>query len=311
LRLEAILQAQDGRADAALDAGRGILNVGRSIGDEPCTISQLVRFACAAIAIQSLERTLAQGQPTEEALQAAQKLLEEEAAEPSLLIAARGERAGQHRLAEALARGEAKFSTVAGSKESMADVLGRILTRRYHPSLLRLLNEFVEIAKLPVEQQAERLKQLDQAVRQARAEGDLLVGLLMPAVVKIAEAFRRTQAQLRCAAVALAAERYRLAHGHWPETPDALLAGKYLQKLPADPFDGKPLRFRARDDGLIIYSVGPDEQDNGGRLDRQKPLAPGTDLGFRLWNVDRRRQPSAELVPPPAEEIQPPPGADK
>ena len=52
----------------------------------------------------------------------------------------------------------------------------------------------------------------------------------------------------------------------------------------------------------VFYTSVPDGQDNGGNLNRDRPLDPGTDLGFRLWDVARRRQPAppgnAEGTPP-------------
>jgi hypothetical protein len=42
----------------------------------------------------------------------------------------------------------------------------------------------------------------------------------------------------------------------------------------------------------------PAGRDNGGSLERERPLAPGTDLGYRLWDVDRRRQPAPAPVNP-------------
>jgi hypothetical protein len=44
------------------------------------------------------------------------------------------------------------------------------------------------------------------------------------------------------------------------------------------------------DDGVVIYSVGADGKDNGGKLDKN-PTKDGTDRGFRLWDVPKRRQP--------------------
>jgi hypothetical protein len=127
----------------------------------------------------------------------------------------------------------------------------------------------------------------------------------VPAVNKVAEASRRVQADQRCALVALAAERYRRDHGRWPASLDQL-APDYLKAVPADPYDGKPLRYQRRPDGVIIYSVGPDREDNGGALNRSRPLDKGIDYGFRLWDVDRRRQPAAEVLPPPVENFAPP-----
>jgi hypothetical protein len=45
--------------------------------------------------------------------------------------------------------------------------------------------------------------------------------------------------------------------------------------------------------------VGPDGKDNGGKIDPQMPHREGADLGFRLWEVAKRRQPPQP--PKPAE----------
>ena len=61
--------------------------------------------------------------------------------------------------------------------------------------------------------------------------------------------------------------------------------------MPADPFDGAPLRLRRVPGGLVVYTVGPDGVDDGGSLDPGRLVEPGTDLGFRLWDVVARRRP--------------------
>ncbi len=42
---------------------------------------------------------------------------------------------------------------------------------------------------------------------------------------------------------------------------------------------------------VALYALGPDRRDDGGTLDRANPNAEGSDLGVRLWDVARRRQP--------------------
>jgi hypothetical protein len=64
-----------------------------------------------------------------------------------------------------------------------------------------------------------------------------------------------------------------------------------LAEVPTDPFADAPLRFRRTKDGIMIYSVGYDGQDNGGKLENNG-MIPGTDLGVRLWDVSKRRQPA-------------------
>jgi hypothetical protein len=103
----------------------------------------------------------------------------------------------------------------------------------------------------------------------------------------------REHASLRCAVAALAAERYRRRYGRWPDQLSALVP-EFLSAVPLDPFDGAPLRPRRTDDGLVIYSLGADRQDNGGSINRDDVGVDGTDLGLRVWDVGKRRQPAPE-----------------
>src|SRR5207302_3333920 len=121
-------------------------------------------------------------------------------------------------------------------------------------------------------------------------ERSRLDGNVMPAVKIIGEADRRVQANLRCAVAALAAERYRLGQNRWPESLEVLVKAGLLDAVPTDPFDGKPLRLKHTIDGLVIYSVGQNHLDDGGKIDRHHPSDRATDVGFRLWDDGRRRQ---------------------
>jgi hypothetical protein len=303
LRFDATLRAHDGDADQALASGRAILNTGRSMGDEPGTIAQLVRIACRALAVASIERTLAQGQPSEAALDALQQLLHDEAAHPLLWIAARGERAGLDHLMQAVLAGEVKLSHFTrDSGLSFLEALalytpGEIKTQR--AALLRHLTQLVEAARLPVEQQVRRLEQLQATVK----EQPPLVRLFTPALEKVAAACQRSQALMHCAIVAVAAERYRRAYQSWPDALAALQTAGFLAKLPADPFNGASLRLGRLGDGIVIYSLGPDGKDDGGKLDRRARPPAGADVGLRLWDVPARRQPPLDKGPgPPAPE---------
>jgi hypothetical protein len=163
--------------------------------------------------------------------------------------------------------------------------------------MLRWLNEAVEVAKLPPREREPRQKQLHQRFN---ADAPVLARLLMHVVRQASDAEGRSLALTRCAIAAVAVERYRLEHGYWPRAL-ADLEGKQLAKVPLDPYDGQPLRYRPppllgfsrSPKNIVIYSIGPDGEDNGGKLDRAFPTQPGIDIGFRLWNVRDRRQPPA------------------
>jgi competence protein ComGC len=166
------------------------------------------------------------------------------------------------------------------------------------PECLRLMTQAVEAAKLPPEQQAQAFKEIEQATRKSNA---IVVKLFMPAVGKVSEANRRTRANMRCALVGIAAERYRLAHDEWPASLEELAKKGWIASVPADPYEGLPLRYKLRHDGVTIYSVGADGVDNGGNINRERPLEAGTDQGFQLWDVGARRQPPLPAPPPDAD----------
>jgi hypothetical protein len=289
LALDARLRAFDGDRDGALRSCRAELNAGRSLGDEPAPISQFVRASWSRRAVRAVEAVLAQGEASPKSLEGLQRALTEEAEEPTQLAAARASRVFYDQAFAAMRSGKMTRANF-GLRSSVFGPTGDNFidgsrARACQAAYLHYGNELVEIAKLPDDGQQDRLKSLTPPSQQ--------LPLLLDALsrgedgLSVWRAFHRTKAELRCAAAALAAERYRLATKHWPERLDELVPD-YLPAVPADPFDGRPLRLRRLDDGIMVYSVGPDGTDNGGNLDRKDGRTPGTDLGFQLWDVGRR-----------------------
>lgn len=299
---ESMCDNQKGESKKALSACRAALNAGRSIGDEPFPISQVVRTACVILACQAIERTLGQGEPPLEDMGALQKLLEDEDAFPGLLIATRGQRAEMHQVFAAVGRGEVSLRDLEGRTgmargDNVGDWLQntalsfwRMDTRADNALYLSLMTRRLKETLLPLHEQASLEKQFDQDVR-ALPKNAVITRMLLPAISKVGESFRRKHALLRCTIVALAAERYRRDKKAWSDRIDQLCP-QYLATVPLDPYDGKPLRYRRVNDGVVIYSVGQDGADDGGKIDRERSGAsPGTDFGFRLWDAAQRRQP--------------------
>jgi len=292
LRLDAIRREETGDIEGALISCRAILNTGRSIGDEPTAISQLVRLSCWKVAVRGLERTLAQGESSELTLEALQRLLEDEAEQPLLLLLARSERATIHQFLEVAEAGRfdrATYGMMSRTRSYKLDnFLDRAKARGCHSAYLRFLTECVEIAKLPPEEQVERFKKLE--MKEPEFVPEIMAGFNKDSGFKIlAATFHRNLAFLRCSIVAVAVERYRLANGRWPERLDDLVP-RYLTKIPTDLYDGQPLRYRRVPDGVLIYTVGEDGKDDGGRRVRIKAGSPDADVGFQLWDPERRHQ---------------------
>lgn len=310
LHYEAALASQEGNADQAVALVRGLVGAARSVGDEPLLISALIRLACDAEAVDALERALAQGEPANPQLEMMQALLEKEAVEPFFTNAMRGERAGLHKMVLSLRQGDVGLSQFGGFTgkpgiaEKLMDFSGPTLARRSHATMLRLMNEYVRVSQMPLEQQAPMLANLNREVMKAKVEYDVVTAMLMPAIGKVAQSQRRGVGNLRCASVGMALERYRRDDGRWPDTLDALVP-RYLAAVPTDPYDGKPLRYQRRPDGVVVYWVGEDGTDDGGKINRNQYWTKGTDQGFQLWNVPHRRQPARETLAMPMPEPMP------
>ena len=94
-------------------------------------------------------------------------------------------------------------------------------------------------------------------------------------------------AQLEVAKTLLAVERYRLAHASLPETLDQLVPD-YLAAVPLDPFDGAPLRYKRLDRGFLVYSVGEDGKDDGGKREPPKETRNSGETWDLVFRVERQ-----------------------
>jgi hypothetical protein len=81
----------------------------------------------------------------------------------------------------------------------------------------------------------------------------------------LVEGFTISEARIKLARAALALEEYRLTHGEYPATLDVLVPD-ILPEVPLDPFDGKPVRYLKDGERVLVYSVGPNLQDDGGEV---------------------------------------------
>jgi hypothetical protein len=117
-----------------------------------------------------------------------------------------------------------------------------------------------------------------------RGKSGMCGKLMLPALGQVFVSESKGRAFHRAAEVLVAATHSRLANGSLPESATALVPD-YLPAVPLDPFTkDAPLLTKRTDDGwLIVYSVGPDGEDDGGPpprgADRPKE---NDDVGLRM-----------------------------
>ena len=73
-----------------------------------------------------------------------------------------------------------------------------------------------------------------------------------------------TQTLVDEARVAIALERYRRKYGQYPPALSYLVP-EFLDAVPQDWIDGKPLRYKLEGGRFVLYSIGWNAKDDGGR----------------------------------------------
>jgi len=89
---------------------------------------------------------------------------------------------------------------------------------------------------------------------------------LFSGMAKVAKRFAIGQSNLDLLRVAVALERYRLAHGEYPQTQDSL-SPQFMAVVPHDIIGGQPLHYKREANGLFtLYSIGWNQTDDGGKV---------------------------------------------
>jgi hypothetical protein len=118
LVMDSALRADSGDLDGALESCSGIMGVARSIGDEPFLYAFVIRREIGELAINSVQRVLGQGEPSDAALARVQAAVLDELGQPLLLVALQGERAALTERIRAVAVGKAPVTALRDSLNS-------------------------------------------------------------------------------------------------------------------------------------------------------------------------------------------------
>ena len=113
-----------------------------------------------------------------------------------------------------------------------------------------------------------RLKSDDlgrQLVAEALEKNLVVLDLLLPSLGRRTAVEAECLAQLRLGVTAMALEQFHAARGGRYPASLRELSLRYLTAIPADPFDGQPLRYQKKAGGYVLYSIGPDLADDSGR----------------------------------------------
>ena len=125
---------------------------------------------------------------------------------------------------------------------------------------------------------------------------DEITGGSLYAADVIRASYNRHDTRVQLLIADLAVRSYRREHGDLPEALSVLVPD-YITAVPNDPNSDGRLIYRVTDDGYLLYSIGPDGKDDGGR-----PMADPYSDGDFVVDTRYDRLPPTTAQTRPAEE---------
>ncbi|MDB6057196.1 MAG: hypothetical protein JWO95_1040 [Verrucomicrobiales bacterium] len=116
---------------------------------------------------------------------------------------------------------------------------------------------------------------------------EVIALIALPALTRIAFKTTMAQADINMATVACALERYRLAHGQFPADLNGLVP-QFLSALPNDAVKGGALNYRRDGGTYVLYSIGWNATDDGGKVVVGKNSKADAKQGDWVWGVPGR-----------------------
>ena len=281
LALQALVQAVDGRSTGAVRSTVDIMRAAESLKNEPTLISQLGRIALEDYALESFRRTASLTRMSDddlrrlsEALQRAENGVDRSMKRsflsnltivmtldaenlllyggPSFRSTTPGRLVGPSRIS----------SVVLGFyRLSGLDDMDRLAVVGYY-------DKVAGIFQTPPWKQLGAARKVEDKLSYSSSSRigswfHVIRTAALPALFRGVLAHIQSRAKLRAARTATAVQRFRLDHGRLPGSLSELTP-RYLDKVPKDPFLGKPLRYATTPAGYVTYSVGEDRVDDGG-----------------------------------------------
>ena len=274
--LQMLVAIEQGDPDVFVRSVSHGMALAGSLRQEPTLIGQLVRIACEASTRSLIARGFNRLELTDDQLiQLANRLestrdldclIRANAGEACLVLANRPDPIG---LSRGDPMGQSGWSGVVMTPYRLLGLMDSDLC------------EYLELLQIRLNPQSSTVQALFEAGQiaesryQAIPKSHFMLRNLLPAMGRTTQLYGRYYAGFITTQTAIAVLRYRLQYQQVPETL-ALLVPEFMPVVPADPLDGEPIRYVNLANGFIVYSVGEDGQDNGGRekdpKDRNKPF---------------------------------------
>ena len=298
--LRALAELQSGQTKKAEEDVKLSLYLAGSLRAEPFLISQLVRLAMVQVTLQPVYEGLAEHQWSDAQLVA----LEVELTKLDLLadykLSMRGEMGCHDGAIGFMVRNRREIFNLVDSNNNNTPppFLGLLIPSGwFYQNQFRcdriIVEQYIPLADMNMKTiSPAAVRHADEVLRAETKKTtpfNIFEKMLMPAIGPAVKKFAHGQTSVNLARTAIALERYRLAHGEFPEALDAL-APQFIAKVPHDVIGGQPLKYRRTNDRqFVLYSIGWNEKDDGGVTGhRNGGTAPNFESGDWVWRYPQK-----------------------
>jgi len=254
-----------GRGDEAGQSVMAALKAAGSLDQEQVLVVYLVRLALISMVCSDVQFVVEQSLPSPSVLMEWQKALEEFELGLNLEKVVRAERVYTLGVTTRVMPKDMRAFLAEGNGDVTMEVQWPPTPLlRYAVALyLRNLARVADAVRQPWPDVWESVRVIEQE------KPGFMQGGLMPPMTRAVGPTGGGIAKCRCVRIALMIESYRREKGNLPQTLQELVP-QFGQEIPADPFSGRDLLYRAQPEGFVVYSVFEDGRDDGGEIQKKE-----------------------------------------
>lgn len=265
IRQRVQLHAPDG--DPTKDIER-MFEIAYSLRNQPTAIGAAYRSSCHTVALRSLEWTWSRREFTDVELKRLASLVVREINTISMEQILIGERALALQsletiFAENINGPEWLFGNPGDSRRGWLPPLNRVMLAKSQAYILDSFETLGLSLGKPVDEASAMLADSPLTIWDSL---EIAGRMSLLFVDMIAHQHRATLARIHILKTALMVERFRLGANRLPVNLSEI-KDRFGTAIPNDPFSGEALRYTSSTTGYVIYSVGANNRDDGGRSD--------------------------------------------
>jgi len=149
-----------------------------------------------------------------------------------------------------------------------AGPFGPAILDKDEATYLRLMAEQIAAGMKPYRESHTELVEIEGRIDQEARPACVLTATLLPVFTHVAAKRDATITRVGLAQAALTLKAYKNKKGGYPGSLAQLREVIDWGELPEDPFSGKEFVYRREGEGFLIYSIGADLEDDGGKAEQ-------------------------------------------